>query len=262
MPPNVLPEAFLRDRGLAPLAWNDVLRRMEARLGADAETFTRLHRAFVAYPTERTCRAFYDFAARHDLLDLLASHRHDRLLALTRRLDLDIQDRPAGAALDYGAGSGALAARLRDAGFSVSALDLSSLTQERLAAQGFARPRDNEIFDLILCADSLGEIHADEDDWLADPANAAHEAFEDELEARYGLSHKLKVLKDLLKPDGTILLYEPVPAEAFWRGAARLLENRNWHARLLGPAPVWGLRLTPKNARVPVLAPRLELDSF
>lgn len=245
MPPLVSPEEFLRDRGLQPLTWEDTLARTEARLGAgDAATFARLHRAFVAYPTEHTCRAFYDFAARHDLLTLLASHRYERLLALTRRLDKDLESLAPGAALDYGAGSGVLAARLRDAGFAVSALDLSPLTQERLASQGFKSPWPDARFDVILCADSLGEIHADEDDWLTLPENAAHEAFEDELEARYGLSHKLNKLRDLLKEDGTILVYEPVPLEAFWRGAARLLETRGWRAALLGPVPTWGLQLT------------------
>ncbi len=243
------PEDFLRAHRLEPLEWDDVLRRVETRLTADeAARFARLHRAFVAYPAEHTCRGFYDFIARHELHALLACHRFHRLAALVRRLHADLPARKPGVparALDQGAGSGILSTWLRDqAGCTVSATDLSAETRARLESAGFPPPRDGDRFDLILCADSLGEIHADEDDWLSDAENAGHEAFCDELEARYGLAHKLAGLKGLLAPGGIMLVYEPIASEHVWRGAARLLEAAGWRVDVTGAAPVFGLRLT------------------
>jgi hypothetical protein len=241
------PESFFRAHGLEPLAWDAVLTRVGERLGpAEADTFARLHRAFVAYPAEHTCRAFYDFCARRDLLDLLASYRFDRLCDIAASLSQTDPELPLRGArvLDWGAGGGALAAWLRDErGAQVSASDLSPATAERLAARGFPPPAPGETFDFILCADSLGEIHADEDDWLADEGNAGDESFSGELDARYGLVPKLAALATWLAPGGTVLLFEPVAQEHFWQGAARLLEDAGWRAEMLGPAPAWHLRL-------------------
>lgn len=238
-------EDFLRAHRLEPLRWDEVLGRIEAVLTPEeAATFARLHRAFVAYPAMHTCRRFYDFVARHALHDLLACHRFHRLAALLRRLRADVPAGPA-RALDYGAGSGILATWLRDeAHCAVAATDLSPDTRARLEAQGFPPPQDGERFDLILCADSLGEIHADEDDWLSDPAHGASDHFVEELEARYGFSHKLAEIKDLLAPGGMILLYEPIPPDHVWTGAARLLEAAGWRVGITGAAPAPGLRLT------------------
>lgn len=246
------PEDFLRTHGLEPLEWDEVLRRVETRLEdaepGEAARFARLHRAFVAYPTPHTCRSFYDFIARHDLHALLACHRFHRLAALLRRLHADLPARKPGAparALDHGAGSGILSTWLRDqADYTVSATDLSPETRARLESSGFPPPQTGARFDLILCADSLGEVHADDDDWLSNPDNAEHEAFADELEARYGLVHKLSDFKDLLAPGGTILVYEPISAEHVWRGAARRLAAAGWRVDRTGAAPVFGLRLT------------------
>lgn len=238
---------YFRSRGLAPLAWDEALRRIEAALGAQAEAFARRHRAFVAYPAEHTARAFYDFAARHGLHPLLASHRFDRLAAIAASL----RDFPldGAAILDAGAGGGFLAGWLRDGqGARITVSDLSPASEEALAAQGFPLLRDAAAetrFDLILCADSLGEVNADEDAWLADPAHAEDPRFVEELEARYGLAHKLADLKPRLAPGGRVALFEPAPQAHFWRGAARLLEGEGWNAKILGPKPAWGLILIP-----------------
>lgn len=247
------PEDFLRAHRLEPLDWDAVLRRIETRLGpVEAAHFTRLHRAFVAYPAEHTCRGFYDFIARHDVHNLLACHRFTRLATLLRRLREDLpsplhapEPQAPVRALDYGAGSGILAAWLRDeAGFAVAATDLSPETRARLEAQGFSAPQERDRFALILCADSLGEIHADEDDWLADAKNSDAEDFLDELEARYGFSHKVSKLKDLLTDQGVILLYEPIRTETVWVGAARLLRAAGWHVEPRGEPSAWGLRIS------------------
>jgi SAM-dependent methyltransferase len=247
------PAGFFRSLGLEPLSWDDALRLAEATLGAEADTFARKHRAFVAYPTEHTARAFYDLVARHGLHPLLASHRFDRLVAIAEALDASSDASLNGArALDVGAGGGFLAAWLRDArGARVTVSDLSPASEEALAARGFALLRDttrdasnDARFDLILCADSLGEVHADEDEWLSDAAHAEDPRFAAELEARYGFAEKLSALRPRLAAGGRVALFEPAPQAHFWRGAARLLEGHGWSARILGPEPAWGLILT------------------
>ncbi|HEX2612594.1 MAG TPA: methyltransferase domain-containing protein [Fibrobacteria bacterium] len=241
------PESFFRSRGLEPLAWDEALRRAEAKLGGeDVASFARLHRAFVAYPAEHTARAFYDFAARHELHGLLASHRFHRLLAIAESFQ-SLPIRESAAILDMGAGGGFLAGWLRDErGARVTVADLSPASEEALAAQGFPllRQQPEARFDLVLCADSLGEVHADEDEWLADAANADDPHFAGELEARYGLAHKLAALRARLDPGGRVALFEPAPLPHFWHGAARLLEGEGWRVETLGPEPAWGLILT------------------
>ncbi len=246
------PASFFLSLGLEPLAWEEVLRRAEARLGEKASNktseFARLHRAFVAYPTERTARAFYDFVAGNDLHGLLACHRFDRLVAIAESLDAS---RPfpldGSSILDIGAGGGFLATWLRDArGARVAVSDLSPASEAALAAQGFESLRDlpeDRRFDFILCADSLGEVHSDEDDWLADAANAGDPAFVEELEARYGLARKLAALRPRLAAGGRVALFEPAPQAHFWRGAARLLEGEGWNVEVLGPGPAWRMIL-------------------
>lgn len=248
------PEAFLRARGLDPLVWETVLTRVGERSGPAGEAgFARLHRAFTAYPTEHTCRAFYDLAARYDLHDLLAGYRFDRLRALLEAVDASCGDRLARGGtrvLDIGAGGGYVAAWLRDVRHAVvSATDLSPLTAARLEASGFPPPAPGETFDLVVCADSLGEINADEDDWLSDPAHADHPDYPGELEARYGFASKLAGLTPRLAPGGAVLLFEPVPLEHFWHGAARGLEAAGWRVDRPSPGPAQGLRLVPATQR-------------
>jgi SAM-dependent methyltransferase len=246
------PESLLRQQGLSPLTWDEVLLRTERQLTpVEAGTFQRLHRALAAYPTAHTVRSFYDFAAGRGLLPLLASFRFDRLVNITAALAL--QNLSGKKVLDFGAGSGALAGPLVSGGAIVVATDFSSATLRHLEARGL-RTVDGEHlgeeapFAVILCADSLGEIHADEDDWLSNPVNLDHPDFPGELEARYGFAEKLSGLRPLLAENGVILIFEPVALSHFWQGAARALEASGWKSEVLGPAPVWGLKLqTARN---------------
>jgi SAM-dependent methyltransferase len=243
------PESLLRRQGLASLTWEEVLLRIEQKLTPlETQTFQRLHRAFAAYPAAHTVRAFYDFAAQRDLLALLAAFRYNRLVDIVAALSVfSFEGRRV---LDFGAGGGYLAGVLRDLGAEVSVADISPATLRRLESRGhsvFRIPEDvtaGRLFDFIVCADSLGEINADEDDWLASPENLDSGNFSSELEARYGFSEKLAALRPLLAPGGGVLVFEPVAREHFWRGAARALEAAGWGAEVLGPAPAWGLRLT------------------
>ena len=239
----VSPESHLRQQGLAPLDWREVLSRIEQKLTPpETQTFQRLHRAFAAYPAAHTVRAFYDFAAQRDLLPLLASFRFDRLVNLAGALST--YSFAGKRVLDFGAGGGYLAAYLRALGAEVAVADHSTATLRRLEALGHTVLEENAAaFDFILCADSLGEINADEDEWLATPENAEDPEYPRELEARYGFAEKLAPLLPLLAAGGSLLLFEPVSQPHFWRGAAQALEPSGWTAEVLdGPAK--GLRLT------------------
>jgi SAM-dependent methyltransferase len=246
------PESHLRQQGLAPLAWEEILARVEQKLTpTESQTFQRLHRAFAAYPAAHTVRAFYDFAAQRDLLALLAGYRFDRLVDLAGALSL--QGLAGKRVLDYGAGGGYLAAWLRAAGAEVTVADFSPATLRRLEGLGYPALADTAAtsaarFDRIVCADSLGEVNADEDDWLSAPENLEDPAYPGELDARYGFAEKLAPLKPLLAGDGCVLLFEPVRHPHFWQGAARALEAAGWRAEVLS-APAWGLKLQAVGGR-------------
>ncbi len=240
------PTEFLNAQGLKSRAWSEVLAHIDTHLTPDeALTFARVHRAFVAYPAAHTCRTFYDFVARHGLLKIVASTRFERLTHIIESLGQTVPLSTGKRALDFGAGSGLISTWLREVtGHSVAAVDLSTASMAALAESGFPAPHPEDQFDLIVCADSLGEIHADEDDWLSEPENSDDRDFGAELEARYGFSHKLMPFKALLKSDGVVLIYEPIALDHFWQGAASLLTHAGWHVEILGPNPAWGLKLT------------------
>ena len=249
-PPVLSPESHFRQQGLSPLTWEEVLAIVEQKLTpTETQTFQRLHRAFAAYPVAHTVRGFYDFAAQRDLLPLLAGFRFDRLVNIAGALSTF--DFTGKRVLDYGAGGGYLAAYLRALGAEVVVDDHSATTLRRLEQYGHKLLGENtNAFDVILCADSLGEINADEDDWLATPENLDDPDYPRELEARYGFAEKLAGFQDpagraRLAPGGSILIFEPIPLPHFWTGAARALEAAGWSAELLGPHPVMGLKLTP-----------------
>ncbi len=246
------PEDYFRRNGLKPMSWNDVLNAIELRLTpSDLETFRRRHGNFVAYPVEHTCRAFYDFAGQHDLLDLLASFRFERLCRIAASLSpLPLRGLPV---LELGAGGGHLAGYLREElGADVSVSDWCRENLRALEAEGFEAFADagdavskGKRFDFILCADSLGEVNADEDSWLREPENAAAPDYAEQVEQRYGFAEKLAPWKPLLAPGGSVLLFEPIGLPYFWEGAAGCLRQAAWKAEVLGPDPAWGVVASP-----------------
>jgi SAM-dependent methyltransferase len=245
------PQAYLRRHGLKPLKWDEVLRAVETRLPPpDRALFLRRHRNFTSYPAEQTCRAFYDFIGARGLTDLLASFRFHRLCRLGDCLSsLSLRGRSV---LDLGAGGGYLSGYLREElGADVSLTDWSPESLRRLKEMDFKTftgPADAELqgksFDLILCADSLGETNSDEDDWLSDPRNSNDPGYDRELEQRYGFAQKLEPWRPFLT-GGSVLLFEPVQLPLFWEGAAASLRRFRWKAGVLGPDPVWRVAAWP-----------------
>ena len=245
-------EQYLRHRGLKPMSWNEVLRAVEAKLTpADLAIFQRVHRSFTAYPMEHTCRAFYDFAAEKDLLELLACFRYERLQLVGECLSpLPVRGRKV---LELGAGGGYLSGYFREElGADVSVADWSVKSLHRLEQTGFrilSNAADAALqkirFDFILCADCLGEVNADDDGWLNDPENIGDLHYPEEVENRYGFAGKLAPWKPLLRPGGSVLMFEPIDLPAFWNGAAASLRQSGWKAEILGPDPIWGIAATP-----------------
>jgi hypothetical protein len=246
------PEAYFRRNGLKPLTWEEVLHTVEAKLTpSDLETFRRRHRNFVGYPVEHTCRAFYDFAGKHDLLDLLASFRFERLCRIAACLSpLPLR---GCSILELGAGGGHLSGYLREElGADVSVTDWCTENLFALEEEGFETftgPQDassrRKRFDFILCADSLGEVNADEDSWLREPENATDPEYAERVEQRYGFVGKLAPWKPRLTPGGSILLFEPIGLPFFWEGVAASFAEFGWKAEILGPDPVWGVVALP-----------------
>ncbi len=244
------PQDYFRRQGLKPLNWDEVLKVVESRLASpNLPVFQRLHRSFVGYPVEHTCRAFYDFCVSHGLSDLLASFRFERLCRIGACLSgLVLRERNI---LDIGAGGGYLAGYLKEElGANVSVADWSAESRKHLQTAGFetfATELDPGLsgkqFDFILAADSLGEVNADEDSWLREPENATDPGYPDELDQRYGFTDKLAAWKSFLRPGGSVLLFEPIGLPMFWQGAALSLRQSGWKADIIGPEPVWGLLL-------------------
>ena len=238
------------------MSWNEVLLAVEARLKPeDWKTFTRLHRNFVGYASEGTLSRFYGFVFSHGLHLELNGFRFRRLESILAAL----ASRPASAGarvLEVGAGAGILAAAAVKllAPREYVTHDLCAGARDHLQAEGFAvlphpappGPAGGP-FDLIVCADSLGEIHSDDDGYLRDPANHAAPEFADALEERYGFAHKLSIWKPYLAASGNLLLWEPFTHAAVWERLARYLGETGWAARPVpaasGTAPYLELSL-------------------
>jgi len=246
------PEDYFRRNGLKPMPWGEVLHAIETRLAPSAlETFRRLHRNFIGYPVEHTCRAFYDFAGKHDLLDLLASFRFERLCRIAASLSpLPLR---GCSVLELGAGGGHLSGYLREElGADVSVADWCTENLRALETEGFEIFMDakdaalrRKRLDFILCADSLGEVNADEDSWLREPENAEDPEYADRLEQRYGFVGKLAPWKPLLSRGGSVLLFEPIGLPFFWEGVLASFRESAWKAEILGPDPAWGIVASP-----------------
>jgi hypothetical protein len=247
-------ETELKNLGLSPKGWPQVLETIKAKLGSgEWEKFSRLHRNFTGYRSESTAARFYGFVFSHGLQLDLNCFRYARLQAILRDLLPEIS--PGLTILDVGAGAGIIATLLRKQ-CSPRALVLQDPcveVRDELQAQGFAvmphpaptvppwtanaSESDSALFDLILCVDSLGEINSDDDGLLAKRDSVSLEELPRHLEERYGFAHKLGPWKEYLAPGGRVLLWEPFAYQNAMESLAAILREDGWDSRLVSRAP-------------------------
>lgn len=237
-------EAELRRQGLAPQAWKEVLASIKARLSpSDMERFSRAHKNFVAYRSETTLARFYGTVFELGLQHAVNGFRFHRLAAVL--IDLLAEIEAGRSILDVGAGGGYVAAALlrHRAPLDYVAYDPVPAVRAELAAQGFsvlphpppAAPPSR--VDVILCADSLGEINSDEDGSLLRSDGATPDTLPDLLEERYGFAQKLMAWKAYLAPEGRILLWEPFAYPEAFDAVAQHLDACGWAAHVRSRAP-------------------------
>lgn len=236
--------AELLRQGLAPMAWKDSLAAIKAKLSpADMERFSRAHKNFVAYRSESTLARFYGIVFALGLQQEVNGFRFARLASILADAAAEI---PAGKSiLDVGAGGGFLASALirHRSPRKYVVYDPVDAVRDELAAQGLAvlphppPAQPGSPFDVILCADSLGEINSDDDGALLRPEGTPAEELPGLLEQRYGFAQKLAAWKPFLAPEGRILLWEPFAYPEALDAVARHLETRGWKARAKSNAP-------------------------
>jgi SAM-dependent methyltransferase len=236
--------AELRRQGLRPLAWDEALASIRARLSpADMERFSRAHRNFVGYRSESTLTRFYGAVFALGVQHEVNGYRFGRLAAVLEDLCAEVP--PGQAILDVGAGAGYVAAALlrHRAPKAYVAYDPVPAVRDELLAQGLAAlphppPFKPETpFDAILCVDSLGEVNSDDDGSLSRPEGIAAEDLAEQMEQRYGFAQKLAAWKPYLAPGGRILLWEPFAYPEAFTALAALFGAHGWKAETRSRAP-------------------------
>lgn len=235
----------LRELGLRPMTWAETLAAVQTRLApAERERFTRLHRNFVGYLSPETSARFHGFVFAHQLHLEVNGYRFGRLEAV---LDILLARVPDGRRiLDVGAGAGLIATvllkRCRPRAYVLQ--DPCPEARDYLMSLGLqvlpdppTKAHPSGRFDLILCIDSLGEIHSDEDGALAHPGETLPEERARLIEERYGFAQKLEAWKPFLAEDGRVLLWEPIKHRAIWEGIALLLADAGWKTTLHTNSP-------------------------
>lgn len=245
-------EKELQSLGLTSKPWSGVLAAVKAKLPPqDWERFSRLHKNFTGYRSESTLSRFYGFVYSQGLQLEINAYRYGRLKAILE--DLLLETPPGLSILDIGAGAGILAAVLKKSRPPKKLVlqDPCKEVRDELTAQGFsvlphptpASPLDLPVpdaagFDLLICADSLGEINSDDDGALAKPNGVSAADLPPILEERYGFAQKLRLWKPYLAPGGRVLLWEPFAYQNAMESLAVLLRSDGWEARLQARSPV------------------------
>jgi hypothetical protein len=232
-------------QGLRPAAWPEVMEAARMRLAPPLhERFVRLHRNFVSYVSQDTLDRFYAFVFTHGLHLEVNGYRFNRLESI---LDAALSRiRTGDAVLDVGAGAGIVATALvkHVRPRTYVAQDPCREARDHLMSLGFTvlphpapeRPPADR-FDVILAADSLGELNADDDGALERPEQVPDQDLGPMLEERYGYAHKLEAWKPYLADGGRVLLWEPIAHRKVWTTLADLLGGNGWAVRLHGGTP-------------------------
>lgn len=231
--------------GLSPKTWAETLEAVRTRLAPpERERFTRLHRNFVGYLSPETLGGFYGFVFSRELHLEVNGYRFGRLEAI---LEILLARVPAGQRiLDVGAGAGLIASVLmkRTGPIAYVTQDPCLEVRDFLISMGFPVLPDpppmtppDAPFDLILCIDSLGEIHSDEDGALNDPGQTPPMERARLIEERYGFAQKLDPWKAYLSQGGRVLLWEPIKHPAIWEGIGLQLTEAGWKTVLHTHSP-------------------------
>jgi len=226
----------LQGLGLQEWTWDEVAHGIELQIGpAGLAEFRRHHRNFTQYPTESTVQRFYDFAYGNGLHPFLAGFRLARLAQLAAICDAEVPRQSR--ILEVGAGGGYLLRWLAEnkSPESLLAADLSDKAEALWSDIPCAPYEAGMKADILVFADSLGEIHSDEDNRLAESHPSMDMALE--VESRYGFSQKLNRWKPALSPGGRVLLMEPIPRMSIWKAMADGLAADGWSVSLVSMDP-------------------------
>ncbi|MEK6326351.1 MAG: class I SAM-dependent methyltransferase [Actinomycetota bacterium] len=159
--------------------------------------------------------------------DRIAEHYDESLPAhvvdhyLEKRTAFVLEHCPLGSALDVGCGTGALAARLADAGYEVTGLDPSEgmlrVLQERrsrvraVRGSGTSIPFEDGRFDLVLSVATMHHIAAPDD-------------------VRRTLAEMVRVTS----PGGRVLVWDHNPRNPYWRLLMARVPQDTGEERLVG----------------------------
>ncbi len=222
-----------------PGSWKESLDSIRGWLSPlEWETFSRLHRNFVGYRSNDTLNRFYGFVFSQNLQNEINRPRFGRLSGV---LQILLEEIPPGLSiLDIGAGSGLIATLLKR-GRSPSPYVVQDICKEArqfLSLQGFdvltePVPRvPAQKFDRIISVDSLGEVNADEDEFLSEASSLTEIEYSIMMEERYGLGLKLEGWKSYLKPNGRFFFWEPFKHARAWKTLENLLISSGWKVQL------------------------------
>lgn len=230
--------------GLKPMTWDEFIASVQSgsqdaqgNLSADElATLRRYHRNFTAYPTESTLQKFYGFCYSHKLHQGLAAYRFERLVTLLSTLDEHLT--PGLSLGEVGAGGGIILRWLLEhkSPRHLAAYDVvpeaRALWPVSVHPLDVHAPTPSEKLDVLLCIDSLGEMHDDTDQALSRPDAMGTYGSETLLEQRYGFAQKLAPWKAWLKPQGRAWIIEPIAHAAVWSALAVLLTQAGWRVQV------------------------------
>lgn len=223
---------------LEKTSWQEFWSFAQKKLSPDQlKVFVDAHRMFVEYPSKTNLIRFYSIIYQHHLVVGWNGFRLQRLC------DVYAMIKPAFCAMaamnqtqtiiDVGCGSGlfakAVSQELHVNSQDVYVYDLCApavdYVTEKWGVQKWSVPIKA---DLMLCIDSLGEIHSDQDEELRECVETgSDEDIFGLLEGHYGLISKLSDWLRFLDLHGTCLLTEPLPYRRLASILKQELEKQN-----------------------------------